>query len=51
MDEDNRMPFDKSVEVILREAMQRGDFDNLPGKGKPINVDGYFATPAEVRQA
>ncbi len=26
------------VEDIIREAMERGDFDNLPGKGKPLNL-------------
>lgn len=24
---------------IIEEAMKRGDFDNLPGKGKPLNLD------------
>lgn len=32
------------VERAIREAMERGDFDDLPGKGKPIpgagTVDG-----------
>jgi hypothetical protein len=45
------MPFDKSVEVIIREAMERGDFDDLPGKGKPIDLSAYFDTPEEVRLA
>lgn len=26
------------VEDIIREALERGDFDNLPGKGKPLNL-------------
>lgn len=26
------------VEDIIREAMERGDFDNLPGKGKPLDL-------------
>ena len=45
------MPFDKSVEAIIREAMERGEFDNLPGKGKPIDLGAYFDTPEEVRLA
>ena len=45
------MPFEKSVEVIIREAMERGDFDNLPGKGKPLDLSAYFDTPEEVRLA
>ena len=26
------------IEDIIREAMERGDFDNLPGKGKPLDL-------------
>jgi len=26
------------IEDIIREAMERGDFDNLPGKGRPLNL-------------
>ncbi len=45
------MPFDRIVEAILKEAMERGEFDNLPGKGKPIDLTEYFETPEEVRLA
>jgi hypothetical protein len=31
---------DHWMEEALREAQQRGDFDNLPGKGKPLNLAG-----------
>ncbi|HLO17778.1 MAG TPA: DUF1992 domain-containing protein, partial [Anaerolineales bacterium] len=31
--------------------MERGEFDNLPGKGKPIDLTEYFETPEEVRLA
>jgi len=27
------------MEEIIQEAMRRGDFDNLPGKGKPLDLD------------
>ena len=30
---------DKSVEEIIRRAIQEGKFDNLPGKGKPLQLD------------
>ena len=43
--------FDKIVEAMIQEAQERGEFDNLPGKGKPINLDDYFETPEEVRLA
>jgi hypothetical protein len=45
------MPFDTAVEKIIKEAMERGEFDNLPGKGKPIDLTAYFDTPEEVRVA
>ena len=43
--------FDKTVEALLQEAMARGDFDNLPNKGKPIDLTEYFNTPEEFRVA
>lgn len=45
------MNFDKLVESIIKEAQERGDFDNLPGKGKPIDLSAYFDTPEDVRMA
>jgi len=45
------MNFDKIVEAIIQEAMARGEFDNLPGKGKPIDLTEYFNTPEDVRVA
>ena len=27
------------VDQMIREAQKRGDFDNLPGAGKPLNLD------------
>jgi DnaJ family protein C protein 28 len=26
------------IEDVIREAVERGDFDNLPGKGRPLNL-------------
>ena len=37
------------IDEIIREAMEKGEFDNLPGKGKPLDLEAYFATPADVR--
>jgi hypothetical protein len=35
-----RMDFDSWVDQQIREATERGEFDNLPGKGKPLsNLD------------
>jgi len=45
------MSFDKVVESIIQEAMARGEFENLPGRGKPIDLTEYFNTPEDVRVA
>ena len=45
------MNFDKLVESIIKEAQEQGEFDNLPGKGKPIDLTAYFDTPEDVRMA
>ncbi len=36
-----------NIEELLRKAMQDGKFDDLPGKGKPLRLDGTnpFADP------
>ena len=43
------MSIESAIEQIIREGMARGDFDNLKGKGKPLNLDDYFNTPEDVR--
>jgi Domain of unknown function (DUF1992) len=40
---------EKLIEEIIREAMEKGEFDDLPGRGKPLDLDAYFATPEDVR--
>lgn len=45
------MNFDKLVEAIIKEAQERGDFEDLPGRGKPIDLTAYFDTPEEIRMA
>jgi hypothetical protein len=45
------MSLDRIVEALIKEAQERGEFDNLPGKGKPIDLAAYFETPEEVRLA
>ena len=45
------MSFDRIVEALIKEAMERGEFDNLSGKGKPVDLTAYFDTPEEVRMA
>lgn len=45
------MAFEQIVEAIIREAMARGEFKNLPGKGKPVDLSTYFEAPEELRAA
>jgi hypothetical protein len=45
------MNFDKIVEELIKQAQERGEFDNLPGKGKPVDLTAYFDTPEDVRMA
>jgi hypothetical protein len=43
------MSFQKNIDERIKEAIERGEFDNLPGKGKPLDLDAYFATPEHLR--
>lgn len=44
-------PEPRSVDDVLREAIRSGEFDNLPGKGRPLDLEGYFSTDPENRVA
>lgn len=41
----------KIVERRIMEAMDRGEFDNLPGKGQPLQLDDDAGVPPELRMA
>ena len=45
------MSFDRIVEALIQEAMARGELENLPGQGKPIDLTDYFTTPEDIRVA
>src|SRR5215469_9632865 len=45
----NLMPFHRNADEKIKEAIAKGEFDNLPGKGKPLDLDTYFATPEHLR--
>jgi len=45
------MNLDKIVEEMIKKAQERGEFNDLPGKGKPIDLTEYFEMPEEVRVA
>ncbi len=39
------------IEARIRKAMAEGEFDNLPGKGKPIDLSKYYGVPEHLRIA
>jgi len=45
------MPFSRVAERRIQEAIAQGDFENLPGAGKPLNLEDYFKTPEDLRMA
>jgi hypothetical protein len=45
------MSIDRIVEAAIQEAIARGEFENLPGQGKPVDLTEYFNTPEDVRVA
>jgi len=45
------MSFEKIVEEQIRRAIADGEFENLRGKGKALELEGYFQTPESLRMA
>ena len=45
------MSIESAIEQRIKEAMARGEFDNLPGSGKPLDLEAYFNTPEDLRMA
>ena len=43
------MSLQKLIEDTIKEAITAGEFNNLPGKGKPLDLDDYFKAPEEMR--
>lgn len=39
------------IDRQIRKAMEDGEFDNLPGEGKPLNIEADETTPDELRLA
>ena len=39
----------QNAEENIKEAIANGEFDNLRGKGKPLDLDAYFAMPEHLR--
>lgn len=43
------MSFHRNADEKIKEAIAKGEFDNLPDKGRPLDLDAYFATPEHLR--
>jgi hypothetical protein len=43
--------FQRLAEQRILEAQRRGEFDNLPGKGKPLVLEDQSSIPDELRMA
>ena len=43
------MSLQKNADEKIEEAIARGEFDNLLGKGKPLHLEAYFAAPEHLR--
>lgn len=43
------MSLEKFIEDQIGKTMAEGEFDNLPGKGRPLDLDAYFQTPESLR--
>lgn len=45
------MSLESSIEKMIQKAIAAGEFDNLEGKGKPLDLTSYFNTPEDMRMA
>jgi hypothetical protein len=41
--------FDKIADERIRQSLERGEFDDLPGKGKPLELEEDSHIPADLR--
>jgi hypothetical protein len=49
MTQERAVSLEKFIEDLISRAMEEGEFDNLPGKGKPLDLDWYFQMPEDLR--
>ena len=45
------MSLRRIAEGRIREAIEQGVFEDLPGAGKPLDLEEYFNTPEDLRMA
>jgi hypothetical protein len=41
----------KIIEQKIKEAQEKGEFDDLPGKGEPLNLEDDSGVPEDLRVA
>ncbi|MCF8061857.1 MAG: DUF1992 domain-containing protein [Deltaproteobacteria bacterium] len=43
--------FDDIIEQRIQESLSKGEFDNLPGRGKPLQLEDDSHVPEDLRMA
>ncbi len=43
------MSLHRIIDEQIRNAIEAGDFENLEGAGRPLDLDAYFKTPEDLR--
>lgn len=43
--------FQKIIEKRIKEALEKGEFDHLPGRGKPLEIEDDSNVPEDLRLA
>ena len=43
--------FEKIVEERIKQSQRKGEFDNLPGSGKPLAIEDISRIPEDLRLA
>lgn len=46
---DERLQYTDHLSAIIQRAEREGHFDNLPGKGKPLDLGRDYTNPYEAR--
>lgn len=45
------MAFERIAQLKIQEAVEAGEFDNLPNAGEKLDLESYFAMPPHLRMA
>lgn len=39
----------RGIEELIKDAIAKGEFDNLKGRGQPLDLNPYFDAPEDLR--